>query len=366
VRVCTTVSRRDLPRARVLADSLAAQHPGGRLHVLVTDDVEHAVDARKEPFDVGRPEDLPLPRLEYARMAALYEPKDLVTAVKFWQIRQLLSTDAVVLFLDSDIELFAPLDGIAELCAAHGSVVTPHSVEPIPLDGETPTELQIQRSGVFNTGFIGVSSAADAFLEWMCARARRDCILDAEAGLWFDQRWFDFVPLFFDAHIARERGYNVAYWNLHEREVAWAGEGYLAGGEPLVFFHFSGFDPHQPQLLTRVATRIRPQPGTPLAQLTAAYAQKLLAHGFDECADVVYGYERIDDRRKWTPELRRVYRDELIAAERGLAPLPPEPGEDGFGQWLDEAVRNVGPPSGLRTEAVRVVRRVRRTLRRAR
>src|SRR5205807_3009823 len=106
------------------------------------------------------------------------------------------------------------------LSAAHGVVVTPHSVEPIPLDGETPTELQIQRSGVYNTGFIGVGRDGGGFLDWICERARRDFVLDRDAGIWFDQRWFDFVPLFFDGHIERGRAYNVAYWNLHERELS--------------------------------------------------------------------------------------------------------------------------------------------------
>ena len=34
-----------------------------------------------------------------------------------------------------------------------------------------------------------------------------------------DQRWIDFVPSFFDHHILKDPGYNVAYWNLHGREV---------------------------------------------------------------------------------------------------------------------------------------------------
>src|SRR5512133_1916498 len=160
MRACTTVSRRDLPRARVLADSFALHHPGQRLHVLLTDDDERTVDSADEPFELCRPDQLPIAADEFDRMAAAYDAKELITAIKFWQIRHLLESDDVVLFLDSDLEVFAPLSEPTELCATHGVVVTPHSVEPIPLDGETPTELQIQRSGVYNTGFIGVGRDA--------------------------------------------------------------------------------------------------------------------------------------------------------------------------------------------------------------
>ena len=58
MRACTTVSRRDLPRARVLADSFAEHHPGERLHVLVTDDRDGAVDPAMEPFELCRPHEL--------------------------------------------------------------------------------------------------------------------------------------------------------------------------------------------------------------------------------------------------------------------------------------------------------------------
>jgi hypothetical protein len=315
MRVCTTVSRRDLPRARVLADSFALHHPGAPLHVLVTDDVERSIDAANEPFDVCHPDELPIRSDEFERMATTYDAKELVTAIKFWQIRHLLETDDVVLFLDSDVEVFSPLSDLAHLCAKHGVVVTPHSVEPIPLDGETPTEFQIQHSGIYNTGFIGIGPGSSGFVSWISERASRDFVLDADAGLWFDQRWFDYAPLFFGAHIARERVYNVAYWNLHERTLAEADGGYVVDGEPLTFFHFSGFDPHQPELVTRVASRIRPEQGSALQLLCAEYARKLLARGYDEYIDVPYGFARTAVAGRLRTYARRLRRIALGAAE---------------------------------------------------
>ena len=42
-----------------------------------------------------------------------------------------------------------------------------------------------------------------------------------------DQRWIDFVPSLFDHHILKDPSYNVAYWNLHERDLQWDGTRYL-------------------------------------------------------------------------------------------------------------------------------------------
>ena len=322
----------------MLADSFAEHHPGERLHVLVTDDRDGAVDPAMEPFELCRPHELPLPRLELQRMEAIYDPKELVTSIKFWQIRALLETDGVVLFLDSDVVVFAPLTELASLCAEHGVVVTPHSVEPIPLDGKTPTELQIQRSGIYNTGFIGVGAGSGAFLDWISARARRDFTLDPHAGLWFDQRWFDYVPLFFGAHVSRDRTYNVAYWNLHERLLEEDGDRYVVDGRPLSFFHFSGFDPHRPDLLTRVASRIRPADGTPLQRLCQEYSRKLFARGYEDCIGLMYGLDRTG-RVRWTDERRRLYRAALVAGERGVAQRPPEPDDDAFPRWLRREAR---------------------------
>ncbi len=97
-----------------------------------------------------------------------------------------------------------------------------------------------------------------------------------------DQRWVDFVPSFFDHHILKDPGYNVAYWNLHGREVFNDGDRYLVNGVPLRFFHFSGFDARKPWLLSkhqgerpRVLLSERPA----LAQLCRDYLARLEAAG---------------------------------------------------------------------------------------
>ena len=59
-----------------------------------------------------------------------------------------------------------------------------------------------------------------------------------------DQKWGDIVPAMFDGvFILREPGYNVSTWNLSNRSVTQDPEGrILVNGQPLQFYHFSGFD----------------------------------------------------------------------------------------------------------------------------
>ena len=66
-----------------------------------------------------------------------------------------------------------------------------------------------------------------------------------------DQRVVDFVPAFFEPSILKDPGYNVAYWNLHGREVTADGPALRREQAPLRFFHFSGFDIRSPWLLSR-------------------------------------------------------------------------------------------------------------------
>jgi hypothetical protein len=100
-------------------------------------------------------------------------------------------------------------------------VLTPHTTEPVPLDRKLPDETPLQ-AGAYNLGFIGVANrpAVRRLLDWWVARLEHYYVKDIGAGLFTDQKWIDLVPGMDDrAAIVRDRGCNVAYWNLHARRV---------------------------------------------------------------------------------------------------------------------------------------------------
>ena len=343
VRVCTTVTRSYLAHARVLAETFSAHHQGERIAVLVTDDVERRVDPDPEPFVVVRPEELGLATDDLARMAAIYDAKELATAFKPWLLRLLLEREPAAVFIDPDVQVFGSIDDLLRTAAEHPILLTPHSLTPIPFDGETPNELHIQRSGIFNTGFLGVGPGAEPFLDWLADRLRLDCVIDYRRGLFVDQRWIDFVPAYFEHLVVRDAGCNVAYWNLHERTLEERGGAVRVNGEPLKFFHFSGFHPDRPELLTSTASRIRPAHDPVLARLCSEYAKLLLAHGFRDAIGEPYGLAA-SNGVPLTRARRRLYRAALLLAEEG-GPRPPEPHEPEFAGWVVAAEQGRGVPA---------------------
>ena len=67
---------------------------------------------------------------------------------------------------------------------------------------------------------------------------------------------------------------NVAYWNLHERELTRDATGrWFVNDQPLRFFHFSGFNPREPHLLSKHQTRTRLSDHPELARLCADFAR---------------------------------------------------------------------------------------------
>ncbi len=107
-------------------------------------------------------------------------------------------------------------------------------------------EMASLKHGVFNMGFVGVAHTAEGqrFASWWADRLTHFCLDDISRGLFTDQKWANLVPCFFDDYrVLRSPAFNVATWNITTREVAgsWE-EGFTVNGEPLGFYHFSGFD----------------------------------------------------------------------------------------------------------------------------
>ncbi len=357
IRVGTIVARNYLPYARVLAESLAAHHPGARLTCLVIDDRERRLGSPAggaiPGVDILHVADLVREPGELERMAMCYDVMELATAVKPWLLEHLLAqgTGAAV-YLDPDVQCFASLDEPARLARRHGIVLTPHTTEPIPRDGRKPSEADLMETGTYNLGFVAVSDAAGPFLAWWQVRLRRDAIVDPGAMLFTDQRWVDLVPGYFPVHILRDPGYNVAYWNLGTRVVEPSGDGYTVNNHPLRFLHFSGYDPDRPHLLSRHQgdrPRVLLSERPVLRRLCDRYRDRLLLAGWGDPDLPAYGYGRVPGGPPIDRLMRRCYRQALLASEADGRPEPPNPFRPGeapaFVRWLMEPVG--GPGSRL-------------------
>jgi FkbM family methyltransferase len=327
----TIVARNYLPAARVLAESFMRHHPGAGFTVLVVDAVEGELEEPASGVRLITPSELDLDPEDFARMAVSYTATELCTAVKPWLLRYLLVSRDVAIYLDPDIEVFAPFaDEVADLARDDWVVLTPHVLEPIPRDGFRPSEADIMLSGVFNLGFIGVSRGADGFLRTWETRMRQDAIFSPQEQLFFDQRWIDNVPAMFRHAVIRDPGYNVAYWNVYQRSIERSTDGTVtAGSEPLRFLHYSGYRPEKPWLISihyadvpRVVLSEHPL----LSELFASYRQKLIDAGYPATVDTVpYRWSSLPDGTAVPTALRRAFRDAWVRAEQAGNRAPRSP-----------------------------------------
>jgi len=333
--VCTIIAKNYAAHARVLARSFAEHHPGGRFFVLVIDDANGYLEPGKEPFEIMTPADLGCD--EFGHMAARYDVLELSTAVKPWLLRHLLDRGSqAITYLDPDIQVFGSLNRLEQLALEHRLVLIPHNTVPIPFDGEHPSQVDIMIAGVFNLGYISLagSPATDQLLDWWSDRLRRDCRVDPVYGYFVDQRWMDLVPgLMPDYAIVRDPEFNVAYWNLHARELDHDGISYTVDGRPLVFFHFSGFDPGRLDALSRHQTRIKLEKRPALDRLCREYAAALDSDGYAVAKAWEYDLGRLADGASFNPILRRLFRKGEDRGELHSSPLKAS-GYEAFAAWL--------------------------------
>jgi hypothetical protein len=335
---CTIVTRSFLPYAHVLAESYVRHHPGSRVYVLVVDGVAPEDRAAGTEIVFVDPGSLDLPY--FHELAFKYEPIELATAVKPTLLAHLLEHEQMLVYLDPDVLVLQPFDELRRVQRSAAVVLTPHTLAPYPDDGLRPSESGMLVTGVFNLGFLGLRRTPEthALLAWWASRLREGSSVDLARGSFTDQKWADLVPAYVgSAAILRDPAYNVAYWNLHERPLQRRGEEFLVGDRPLVFFHFSGYDPADP---TTLSSRVRPGlartrvgPGTPLAELLRAYSELHARHGWEPDRRPEYGFSRFSNGDPIEPPLRRLYLDLDPAARARFGDPFRAEGEHTFLGW---------------------------------
>jgi glycosyltransferase involved in cell wall biosynthesis len=342
-QACTIVAGNYLAQARVLADSFKRYHPDWPFTVLV---IDGTASREADGIEYLTLRDIGLDEGDEFRMPMIYNVTELSTAVKPWLLRRLLKTAGPVFYFDPDIEIFAPIDDIAALAQEHSIVLTPHVTAPIPRDKFKLTESDILGSGIYNLGFIAIGPGSEPFLDWWAVRLRRESVVAPERMRFTDQRWIDFVPGMFRHFILADPACNVAYWNLYSRQVVWTGDRYEVNGRPLRFFHFSGYDPDKPYLLSKhqgnePRVLLSEHPG--VSRICAEYRDKLRANGFEATKRNPYGFDRLKNGIRIDWYVHQVYREALVNFEENDGPEPPSPfrpdQEGVFVAWLNEPLR---------------------------
>jgi hypothetical protein len=285
-------------------------------------------DPAREPFEILSLHDIGIERVRQACFA--YPRLELSILAKPFLLGCLLDRghDAAV-FIDADVLILDTLEPLFGAAAAHSIVLTPHLVDPLASPDRIARELNIHRSGIYNGGCVGVSatSAGRRFVSWWKDRLQTHCRHAPHEGMHYDQRWLDLVPsLFEDVYIERDAAYNVAHWNLPERD-----------GVAARFFHFSGFEPSRPHVVTKYSARLTMGSVGGVPQLFDRYVRWLECEGYAVTNQWPYAFDCFDNGVPIPGAARDLYRDLDDDAAHAFGDPFCTRGPCSFFSWLNES-----------------------------
>jgi glycosyltransferase involved in cell wall biosynthesis len=337
MRACTVTRGAGVAATRVLAASLARVYPDRRLIVLVgPSGARYLRDG--EPFDVIQPRDLAEPALEETAAAAPREP--LEALLRALLVRHLHATGEAVLLLPADAEVLAPLTTLEAAVAGQSAVLVPRLLGRLPDDGKRPDGADLLRAGEIDDELVAVAPGdrGRAFVDWWVDRGY-EAIEASGAGpaaggppaspLGAARRVFEGIALLEDP------GYDVSYWNLHERPLERRGEALLAAGRPLALLRLVGFRPDRPWWLSDRGSRTLVVDDPVLEEVCGRRAAAMRDAGWTSAE------ERAAHRHELLPgivldeRLERLHAEALDAGE-SFGDLGRQSAVDAFLSWLRE------------------------------
>lgn len=242
--VFTICSVNYLAGAKSLAQSIALTNPDTKFVYVIADKLENKLS--RSYFgnnDFIEVDDLQIPKLQ--ELIDTYNIIEFNTAIKPFAIEYLhkkYKADKIIYF-DPDIIVFGKLDGILKNLNTNDFILTPHILQPITDNKFYKHQQGALNTGIFNLGFIAINynQASERIIKWWAFHMRRHGHSKSNIGEFYDQKIMNLLPIFSNkVLIEKNPGYNVAGWNIHERQITKSGNLYYVNDEPLLFYHFSG------------------------------------------------------------------------------------------------------------------------------
>lgn len=293
----TLCSNNYLPFAISLAKSVKGFLPDSKFIIGLVDipnpqiDYQFNVEVEILPcFDLGYP--------EFHSMLKGYNVIEFNTAVKPFYFEYLFANHPDldrIYYLDPDLYFFQSPLMMDLVWGQEEILITPNLIY---LPEKTVTgELASLRHGINNLGFIGLQRGIESFkfISWWKERLIHHCKIDKCRGIFVDQKWVDLAPLFFyKIKSVKHPGWNMAWWNLSERNLIKDQEDYFVNSTdiPLIFFHFSGFKPENKIYTERLLNgEFQVKEDSTLFQLHEAYKKVLLGSGYESLSKIKPGLQ---------------------------------------------------------------------------
>jgi hypothetical protein len=252
--IFTIAARNYLGQVSVLFDSVNKQCGDAKFCCFVVDgyddDSEIPDKLRNNVFDCRK---LAIP--DFEELACKYTVVEFSTALKpfiFQYIFEDQKFDGAI-YIDPDIKLYSDTNWIEEELRSRSILVTPHLLDyqayKASHKGRDPV-LDLSSflyAGTYNLGFVAIKNDAHGrdFIDIWGELLRDQCFDDITRSLCVDQKWADFLSSFFGERVGviKDAGANVAYWNMHERNLTGdVKSNYYVNGSRLKFVHYSSID----------------------------------------------------------------------------------------------------------------------------
>jgi hypothetical protein len=306
----TLCSLNYMAQAKTLADSFHEYNPEWHFVIGLVDRVNGRLpESYWHPYELIEVEKINIEGFE--EMCKIYDIVELNTAVKPSYIKYFFKRYKdleLVAYFDPDIMFFGKLEDLENKVGCYDVFLTPHFFKPINEEQYIPLEILCLSVGVFNLGFIAFSNSKKSidFIEWWRNRLRKYCFRNGK-GLFVDQIWANYIPVFFEKFYFLHEGHNVAYWNLQERFLSKEGDRfYVNKTQPLIFFHFSSYNPNQPQIPFRYWDSLFNFENRPdILEIHNIYRNKLLLNDYNKISslDCVFTYNPIKEEA-WVRHMR--------------------------------------------------------------
>ena len=316
--LCT---RHFLPFARTAVQAFLEHHPDAIPVVLVVD-ADHPCDIEIDGAEIRTGREVVGARFPFLLLK--YTGFEICAASKSYLLEHLVDSGRFrkIVFLDADVLVMSPMTALLEGLDDHDFVACPHLVAPFPLRPsapERPSLGEVASVGILNTGIIGVRSgpAAKRFLATWREMVSAPGAFSGRESPQTEQIAFNWVISFGpDVQVLTDTAYNVAYWNLHERTLGCgsleprpsATPPFTVDGRPLVAFHFSGFVPAKPRVLSvhdgRHSLYLLPT----VARLISHYMDRLSANGLPQDGLDDYSMDRLPSGVSLGPVVRDTFK----------------------------------------------------------
>ncbi len=312
--VFTICAKNYLSHARTLGDSIKKIHPDIDFSILLSDEVDGFIDLQKEKHRIV--EFKTIEREIYKDLAFKYDVLEFSTSVKPFYFHYLFKHEKYdkVIYLDPDIYVYNSLDYVFNLLDDNFLILTPHFTRMDLNDSGPIREETILFVGIYNLGFAAFSNKPEALqvIEWWKKRLQDKCYVDRENALHVDQKWMDLIPSYFNSgvHITRHTGLNISHCNMHQRKLTKDKQTYLVDGKPLIFFHFTGFDPKNPDSITKPGrqTTVTLKDMPEYKDIFYDYAKCLYNNNYEKISKSTYFYNNFENGINIFQFQRRYYR----------------------------------------------------------